>query len=77
MLRILLGRANTGKSKRVLDEIRRNGKERMQILLVPEHASHVAEVDLCRACGDGDYTALVKGVRAEMRHCKHGRKQQR
>ncbi len=24
-----------------------------QILLVPEHASHQAEVDLCMACGDG------------------------
>ena len=52
MLRILLGRARTGKSARVLEEIRALGDSSQQILLVPEHASHVAEVDVCRACGD-------------------------
>ena len=51
MLRILLGRARTGKSARVLEEIRALGDSSQQILLVPEHASHVAEVDMCRACG--------------------------
>ncbi|MBE7003613.1 MAG: ATP-dependent nuclease subunit B [Ruminococcaceae bacterium] len=56
MLRILMGRARTGKSEFVLSEIARAGRdkpERRQVLLVPEHASHVAEVDVCRACGDG------------------------
>lgn len=56
MLRILMGRARTGKSDIVLREIARAGRdfpERRQILMVPEHASHVAEVDICRACGDG------------------------
>ena len=55
MLRLLMGRARTGKSERILREIAREGREhpeRKQILLVPEHASHVAEVDICRACGD-------------------------
>ena len=55
MLRLLMGRARTGKSERVLNEIAAAGRltpMRRQILLVPEHASHVAEVDLCRACGD-------------------------
>ncbi|MBR3561457.1 MAG: PD-(D/E)XK nuclease family protein [Oscillospiraceae bacterium] len=55
MLRLLLGRARTGKSARVLREIERAGRETpeaRQILLVPEHASHVAEVDVCRTCGD-------------------------
>lgn len=55
MLRLLMGRARTGKSERILNEIAREGRdhpERKQILLVPEHASHVAEVDICRACGD-------------------------
>lgn len=55
MLRLLMGRARTGKSERVLQEIARDGRdhpERRQILLVPEHASHVAEVDICRVCGD-------------------------
>lgn len=56
MLRLLMGRARTGKSDRVLREIAEAGRltpERRQILLVPEHASHVAEVDICRICGDG------------------------
>ena len=52
MLTILMGRAGTGKSARVLRQIRELGDSGRQILLVPEHASHAAEVDLCRACGD-------------------------
>ena len=55
MLKVLMGRARTGKSERVLFEIARLGErepKRRQILLVPEHASHVAEVDVCRVCGD-------------------------
>lgn len=55
MLKILMGRARTGKSERVLTEIAKAGREtrpRRQLLLVPEHASHVAEVDVCHACGD-------------------------
>ncbi|MBQ9347169.1 MAG: PD-(D/E)XK nuclease family protein, partial [Oscillibacter sp.] len=37
---------------RVLRRIRELGDSGRQILLVPEHASHQAEVDLCRVCGD-------------------------
>ena len=51
MLRIWMGPANSGKSEKVLQEIRRLGDTSAQLLLVPEHASHQAEVDLCRACG--------------------------
>ena len=51
MLTILLGRAKTGKSDAVLRRIAELGDAGKQILLVPEHASHQAEVDLCRACG--------------------------
>ena len=51
MLTILMGRAKTGKSEQVLRQIRELGDSGQQILLVPEHASHQAEVDLCRACG--------------------------
>ena len=51
MLYILIGRAKTGKSDMVLRRIRELGDGGRQILLVPEHASHQAEVDLCRACG--------------------------
>ena len=52
MLTILTGRAKTGKSQMLLDQIASHPGGRRQILLVPEHASHQAEVDLCRACGD-------------------------
>ena len=51
MLTILFGRAKTGKSSRLLESIRTLGDSGKQILLVPEHASHQAEVDLCRVCG--------------------------
>nr|WP_325211330.1 PD-(D/E)XK nuclease family protein [uncultured Oscillibacter sp.] len=52
MLTLLTGRARTGKSTAVLRRIAARPGGRGQILLVPEHASHQAEVDLCRACGD-------------------------
>ena len=51
MLHLLRGRANTGKSRIVLERIAQGGRQRPQILLVPDHASFAAEVDLCRACG--------------------------
>ena len=52
LLHLLMGRARTGKSERVLKRIAELGDSSQQILLVPEHASHVAEMDVCRACGD-------------------------
>jgi len=52
MLTILTGRAKTGKSREILQRIHVLGDDGKQILLVPEHASHQAEVDLCRVCGD-------------------------
>ena len=51
MLHILMGRAKSGKSNAVLSRIVELGDQSRQILLVPEHASHLAEVDLCRVCG--------------------------
>ncbi len=52
MLRVLIGRARTGKSRAIRREIAALGdRGGGQILLVPEHASHAAEVDLCRDCG--------------------------
>ena len=51
MLTILIGRAKTGKSAAVLHRIKELGDSGKQILLVPEHASHQAEIDLCRDCG--------------------------
>ena len=46
MLHILMGRAKTGKSDTLLHRIAELGDDSRQILLVPEHASHQAEVDL-------------------------------
>ncbi len=51
MLSIWIGRAGSGKSRRVLESIAERRAQRRQVLLVPEHVSHEAEVDLCRACG--------------------------
>lgn len=51
MLSIWIGRAGSGKSARVLEAIGRERGAREQLLLVPEHTSHEAELDLCRACG--------------------------
>ena len=51
MLSIWVGRAGSGKSARVLETMERERSSRPQVLLVPEHTSHEAELDLCRACG--------------------------
>ena len=52
MLTILIGRAKTGKSDTILRRMAELGESSQQILLVPEHASHQAEVDVCSARGD-------------------------
>ena len=49
LLHLLMGRARTGKSERVLQKIAALGDSSQQILLVPEHASHAAEMDICHA----------------------------
>ena len=51
MLSVWVGRAGSGKSRRVLEAMEKNRGLRRQVLLVPEHISHEAEVDLCRALG--------------------------
>jgi len=51
MLSIWIGRAGSGKSRRVLETIASRRGLRGQVLVVPEHVSHEAEMDLCRACG--------------------------
>lgn len=53
MLRIWMGRANTGKTARVLQAIQEGGEDPGALLLCPEHASHRAEMELCRALGPG------------------------
>ena len=52
MLHLWIGRAGAGKTARVLDTIQKNRSTRNQLLIVPEHVSHEAEVELCHALGD-------------------------
>ena len=52
MLQMIIGRAGSGKSRQVLELISQRRAQRPQVLLVPEHVSHEAEMDLCRACGE-------------------------
>ena len=54
MLSLVLGRAGTGKTGYVLDEIRRRmgAGETGLLLIVPEQYSHDAERQMCSCCGD-------------------------
>ncbi|MBR1658806.1 MAG: PD-(D/E)XK nuclease family protein [Oscillospiraceae bacterium] len=54
MLHLLLGRAKSGKTATVMEELRRRVEEKQNnnILLVPEQYSHEAETELLRVCGD-------------------------
>ena len=52
MLTILMGRAGSGKSNYIMEQMEAQRSERRQVLLVPEHISHETELDLCRRLGD-------------------------
>ena len=76
MLRIISGRAGTGKSAAVMNEIAAAVKRREDgyILLVPEQYSHEAERELCEICGDSlslyaevlSFTALARRIAGEL-----------
>lgn len=51
MFKLLLGRAGSGKTTAVLKRLCQEGKERPQVLLVPEQQSHETERALCREGG--------------------------
>ena len=51
MLKLMLGRAGSGKTSKVLERLCRAGQERPQVLIVPEQQSHEAERTLCQAGG--------------------------
>lgn len=51
MLRLILGRAGSGKTTQVLQRLCRGGPDKRQILMVPEQQSHEAERALCRFGG--------------------------
>ena len=54
MLRLMIGKAGTGKTAAVINEIRQavDARQPGRIMLVPEQYSHEAERELCRRCGD-------------------------
>ena len=54
MLRLMMGKAGTGKTTAVIEEIRALTEHEQggTLLLVPEQYSHEAERELCRRCGD-------------------------
>jgi ATP-dependent helicase/nuclease subunit B len=76
MLRLLLGKARSGKTAEVFRMIREDGKRDghgRSLLIVPEQYSHEAERELCAACGDGmslyaevvSFSGLARHVMAE------------
>ena len=54
MLRLILGRAGTGKTGLILDELNERVRSRRSggWLIVPEQYSHEAERELAERCGD-------------------------
>lgn len=54
MLRLIIGKAGTGKTRLVMDEIKAAVEARRgeSLLIVPEQYSHEAERELCSVCGD-------------------------
>ena len=54
MLRLIIGRAGSGKTGAVINEIAQAVENRQggRMLIVPEQYSHEAERELCRRCGD-------------------------
>lgn len=74
MLRLIIGRAGTGKTAAVIKEIARSVAlgQGGRILIVPEQYSHEAERELCAACGDRlslygevlSFTGLARRVEA-------------
>ena len=75
MLRLILGRAGTGKTALLFSEIAARCARRQSgsFLIVPEQYSHEAERALCAACGDSlslyaevlSFTGLARRVAAE------------
>ncbi len=51
MFKLILGRAGSGKTRLVLNRLCEAGRERHQVLLVPEQMSHETERALCAAGG--------------------------
>ena len=76
MLNLILGRAGTGKTDHIMNDIKRRMStgESGMLLIVPEQYSHDAERRLCSVCGDGlslyaetlSFTRLYTAVLSEV-----------
>lgn len=76
MLRIITGKAGTGKSRALMSEIaeRVARHEGLNVLIVPEQYSHEAERELCAVCGDElsmyaevlSFTGLCRSIGSEV-----------
>ena len=76
MLTVITGKAGTGKTAHIINEIKRavGGKSPKRIMIVPEQYSHEAERELAQVCGDSlslyaevlSFTALARSVAARM-----------
>lgn len=76
MLRLIIGKAGTGKTALVINEIKAavDSRQGGRILLVPEQYSHEAERELCRVCGDSlsryaevfSFTGFARRIAAEL-----------
>lgn len=76
MLTLILGRAKSGKTTRIMEKIRSLVQARQEntVLLVPEQYSHEAETELLRCCGDSmslyaevlSFSRLAGRVEAEL-----------
>ncbi|MDO4982641.1 MAG: PD-(D/E)XK nuclease family protein [Eubacteriales bacterium] len=76
MLRLIIGKAGTGKTSAIIEEIRCavENKTGKRIMLVPEQYSHEAERELCRRCGDTlslyaevfSFTGLARRIRSQL-----------
>lgn len=74
MLKLILGRAKSGKTAAVMEDIRSRLEDGRAVLLIPEQYSHEAERELLRVCGDRlclgaevlSFTRLAARVDAEL-----------
>ena len=76
MLRLLLGKAGTGKTTAIINEIAEavHAQKGARLLIVPEQYSHEAERELCAVCGDSlslyaevfSFTGLARRVQTRM-----------
>lgn len=76
MLTLILGKAGSGKTSAIIEEIRGavERREGGRMMIVPEQYSHEAERELCRVCGDSlslyaevfSFTGLARRLKSQL-----------